>query len=113
MSADLHTHTLYSDGVLSPEQLLIKAKERGITILSITDHDTMDGYVVGEAIAEKYGIELISGIELIISSVISLTLITRVSRLTSIYSDEKELKGLKGLSRNFAICRSISTLMMY
>jgi len=64
MSADLHTHTLYSDGVLSPEQLLIKAQERGITILSITDHDTMDGYVVGEAIADKYGIELISGIEL-------------------------------------------------
>jgi len=64
MVADLHTHTLYSDGILTPEQLILKAQGRGVSFLAITDHDTMDGYRVGESIARKHSIELIAGIEL-------------------------------------------------
>jgi len=43
--ADLHTHTTFSDGILSPEQLLDKAKSVGLHSLAITDHDTMQGYI--------------------------------------------------------------------
>ncbi|MBI3258922.1 MAG: PHP domain-containing protein [Ignavibacteriae bacterium] len=62
--ADLHSHTLRSDGVLTPEELLKKASELGLTALSITDHDTMDGYIEAEPLAAQYNIELIPGIEI-------------------------------------------------
>lgn len=42
---DLHSHTTASDGTLSPEQLVALASEAGITMLAITDHDTMAGYL--------------------------------------------------------------------
>lgn len=41
---DMHTHTTYSDGDKSLEELLIEAEKNNVTILSITDHDTVDGY---------------------------------------------------------------------
>ena len=44
MLADLHTHTTASDGTLSPEQLIARAKTAGVTLLSITDHDTIAAY---------------------------------------------------------------------
>ncbi|HEX9615492.1 MAG TPA: PHP domain-containing protein, partial [Bacteroidota bacterium] len=37
--ADLHTHTTYSDGVLSPEELTRKARNAGLSAIAITDHD--------------------------------------------------------------------------
>lgn len=40
---DLHTHTTYSDGGLLPEELLLRAVEKGVDYLAITDHDTLDG----------------------------------------------------------------------
>lgn len=62
--ADLHTHTYYSDGNYSPEQLLQKAKKKNISILSVTDHDTVRAYDELEKLAPEYGIKLIPGIEL-------------------------------------------------
>ena len=44
MNIDLHTHTNVSDGKLSPGELLQRAEDRGIEILSITDHDTVAAY---------------------------------------------------------------------
>ncbi len=43
MRADLHTHTIYSDGKGTPEEVIINALNKGIGILSITDHDTFRG----------------------------------------------------------------------
>ncbi len=40
---DLHVHSTYSDGTLSPPALLAQAMEIGLTGISITDHDTLDG----------------------------------------------------------------------
>jgi predicted metal-dependent phosphoesterase TrpH len=61
---DLHMHTNFSDGFNSPENLIEKANNRGIKILSITDHDNTNGY--GEAVehASKLGIEVIPGVEI-------------------------------------------------
>ena len=42
---DLHTHTSYSDGTWSVKELLSKAKEANIELLSITDHDTVEAYL--------------------------------------------------------------------
>lgn len=60
---DLHLHTTASDGKLSPRELLIEAKERGVNYLAITDHDTVDGYLLAREDAEQLGIQLIPGIE--------------------------------------------------
>ncbi len=61
---DLHCHSTFSDGTMTPSQLLDLAKGREITILSITDHDTMSG--VHEAVQQgtKHGIHVVPGIEL-------------------------------------------------
>ncbi len=61
---DLHIHTNYSDGLLSPEQILKLAKEKDYDVISITDHDTIDGYNIAKEIAGDYGIKLIPGVEI-------------------------------------------------
>lgn len=61
---DLHMHSTCSDGALTPLELLKEAKQRGVSILSITDHDAIDGYHQGQVVATELGIYLIPGIEL-------------------------------------------------
>jgi len=61
---DLHTHTNYSDGFLSPEELVHKAKDAEIDILSITDHDSVHAIEDATKIGEKLGIEIIPGVEI-------------------------------------------------
>jgi predicted metal-dependent phosphoesterase TrpH len=61
---DLHTHTTYSDGVLTPYELVTKAKEAGIEILSIADHDNVAALDEAIALGTQIGIEVITGVEL-------------------------------------------------
>jgi len=63
MPADLHIHTNFSDGLLSPEDVVRKSHEMGLTAIAITDHDTVDGIPAAEAEGEKLGIKVIPGIE--------------------------------------------------
>lgn len=62
--ADLHTHTFHSDGRLSPTELVRSARERGLQGLAITDHDTVDGVAEGMAAGRRWGVEVVSGVEL-------------------------------------------------
>lgn len=62
--ADLHTHTIASDGSLTTEELLKRAKSKGLNTLAITDHDTIKGYLSGKIIAQELNIDLISGVEI-------------------------------------------------
>lgn len=64
MTIDLHCHSTASDGVLSPALLVERAKERGLHLLALTDHDTLEGLVPARAAAERLGLTLINGIEL-------------------------------------------------
>ena len=61
---DLHTHTSASDGQYTPGQLVKLAKERGLSVLAVTDHDTIAG--VGEAMetGAALGLRVIRGVEL-------------------------------------------------
>lgn len=61
---DLHVHTTASDGQYSPTQILVKAAEKKINTIAITDHDTIDGLEEGKLAAEKLGITFIPGVEL-------------------------------------------------
>jgi predicted metal-dependent phosphoesterase TrpH len=62
--ADLHTHTTNSDGALSPYELITKAKSVGLSIISITDHDTVNGIDEAIEISKEFDIEVIPGTEL-------------------------------------------------
>jgi len=60
---DLHSHTTASDGELSPEDLLARARAAGVTTLAVTDHDTVKGLARAQAAADAQGIRLVPGIE--------------------------------------------------
>lgn len=64
MKADYHCHSHFSDGTLSPTQLLELASQAGITDLALTDHDTLEGLPEAQIAAQSQGINLINGIEL-------------------------------------------------
>ena len=61
---DLHTHSTASDGSMSPAEVVRLAREKGLSAIALTDHDTVDG--VREALEEgkKSGVEVIPGIEI-------------------------------------------------
>jgi len=62
--ADLHTHTNASDGYYSAEELVRKAKENGIEILSITDHDSTNNIEQATEAGRDLGVEVIPGVEI-------------------------------------------------
>ncbi len=61
--ADLHIHTTCSDGKLSPEEVIKLAVSKKLKTVSITDHDTFEGFKIAKPFAEESGIELIPGVE--------------------------------------------------
>ena len=63
---DIHTHTTYSDGTLTPGELLEEAHQKKLTIISITDHNTIGAYeeLKNPNIREKFEGMIIPGIEI-------------------------------------------------
>ena len=63
--ADFHTHTLRSDGILTPAELVTAVAATGVKLLAITDHDTLAGVRELRAAGETpAGLEVIPGIEI-------------------------------------------------
>lgn len=60
---DLHCHSTASDGKLSPTEIVLRAKSKGISLLSLTDHDTIDGLTEAIGAANSAGVQLVKGIE--------------------------------------------------
>jgi len=60
---DLHSHTHFSDGTLTPTQLVERARAQGVDALAVTDHDSTDGLAEARAAAAAAGITLIDGVE--------------------------------------------------
>ncbi|OFW20332.1 MAG: hypothetical protein A3H97_20550 [Acidobacteria bacterium RIFCSPLOWO2_02_FULL_65_29] len=61
---DLHTHTTASDGRLTPAGLVARASAAGVTVLSVTDHDTTGAAGAASAACAAHGIEFVPGIEI-------------------------------------------------
>lgn len=61
---DLHTHTTASDGRCPPAELVARAAAAGITVLAVTDHDTVAGCEAAAAAATTTGLTLVPGIEI-------------------------------------------------
>lgn len=60
---DLHAHTYFSDGTLSPDELVHKAVSASLGAIALTDHNTVGGLDAFTVAAEKYGIEGAAGVE--------------------------------------------------
>lgn len=61
---DLHTHSHFSDGVLSPTALVARAAARGVSLLALTDHDTVAGCDEARAACTAAGVHFVAGIEI-------------------------------------------------
>ena len=61
---DFHIHTWFSDGSISPAELVKQAKENGYDKIAITDHDGIDGIKEAQEAGRQLGLEIIPGIEL-------------------------------------------------
>jgi predicted metal-dependent phosphoesterase TrpH len=61
---DFHTHSTLSDGVLSPAELVRKAAREGVSVLALTDHDTVEGLPEAQEESRALGVIFVPGIEL-------------------------------------------------
>ncbi|KLO24304.1 phosphoesterase [Marinitoga sp. 1197] len=64
MLLDLHSHSTFSDGTYTPEELILKAKEKKLELYSITDHDNINAQKEAIFYAEKHKVNYITGLEI-------------------------------------------------
>ncbi|MDB3892678.1 PHP domain-containing protein [Candidatus Thioglobus sp.] len=64
MKIDLHNHSYYSDGFLSPSEVVRLAKKEGCDVFALTDHDTTDGLIEAQKQADTSDLKLIHGVEI-------------------------------------------------
>ncbi len=65
---DLHTHSLMSDGSMTPAEVVREAKKAGLAAIALSDHDTIDGIREAMAEGERIGIEVVPAIEFSVQS---------------------------------------------
>ncbi|MGZ5040017.1 MAG: PHP domain-containing protein [Usitatibacter sp.] len=63
----MHNHSTFSDGLLSPTQLIELAARTGVDAIALTDHDTTDGLEEAADAAQRLGVTLIAGVEISVS----------------------------------------------
>jgi 3',5'-nucleoside bisphosphate phosphatase len=64
VTADLHTHSSASDGDLNPGQLVKLAASKGLTAISLTDHDTLTGIPMALESGSSHAVDVITGVEI-------------------------------------------------
>ncbi len=67
LNADLHCHSVVSDGTLTPEELALRAHQNGVHLWSLTDHDVLGGQERARQAALNLGMDYLSGVEISIS----------------------------------------------
>jgi len=67
LNADLHCHSVISDGTLTPEELAQRAKDKGVELWALTDHDEMGGLARAAAAAAALGLDYLTGVEISVS----------------------------------------------
>ena len=61
---DLHIHSTASDGSMTAEELVVRAKSLGLVAIAITDHDSIGAVRDGLAAGERHGVEVVPGVEI-------------------------------------------------
>ena len=67
LDVDLHSHSLYSDGLLTPTDLVTRAFGQGVKMYALTDHDELSGLAEARSEAEAHGMTFIAGVEISVS----------------------------------------------
>ncbi|MDH5512078.1 MAG: PHP domain-containing protein [Gammaproteobacteria bacterium] len=90
---DLHSHSLHSDGTLTPSELVQRAQAAGVEVLALTDHDVTDGLDEAMNAADRHGIKLIAGVE------ISVTWNNQTLHILGLNIDPGQAELQQGLAR--------------
>ncbi|QWD14398.1 PHP domain-containing protein [Polynucleobacter paneuropaeus] len=91
LNADLHCHSVVSDGTLTPEDLAQRAYANGVRLWSLTDHDELGGQERARAAAQAIGMAYVGGVE------ISVTWMGQTIHIVGLGIDEKNPALLEGL----------------
>lgn len=91
LNADLHCHSVVSDGTLTPEELAARAKTNGVELWSLTDHDEIGGQHRAAAAAKAQGMRYLTGTE------ISITFIGKTVHIVGLGFDADDLALKQGL----------------
>ncbi len=93
LNADLHCHSVVSDGTLTPEALAQRAKGNGVELWALTDHDEIGGQVRAAAAAREHGMHYLTGTE------ISVTFIGKTVHIVGLGFDAQDSALREGLIR--------------
>ena len=93
LNADLHCHSVVSDGTLTPEELAERAKGQGVTLWSLTDHDEIGGQARASAAAAACGMDYLTGVE------ISVTFLHQTVHIVGLGFDANNNALIDGLQR--------------
>jgi predicted metal-dependent phosphoesterase TrpH len=91
LNADLHCHSVVSDGTLTPEELAARAKTNGVELWALTDHDEVGGQARALAAAKAQGMQYLTGVE------ISVTFIGHTVHIVGLGFDADNAALLQGL----------------
>jgi len=93
INADLHCHSVVSDGTLTPEALAERAKANGVNLWALTDHDELGGQQRARAAADALKIDYLAGVE------ISVTWMGQTIHIVGLGIDANHLGIIEGLRR--------------
>ena len=91
LNADLHCHSVVSDGTLTPEELAARAKAHGVELWALTDHDEVGGQARALAAAKAQGMHYLTGVE------ISVTFIGQTVHIVGLGFDADDAALVQGL----------------
>jgi len=94
LNADLHSHSTASDGLLTPANLVRRAKHNGVELLALTDHDEISGLPEARAAARECGLPFVNGVEISVSWGDDLTL-----HIVGLGIDDTNARLVDGLAR--------------
>ena len=93
LNADLHCHSVVSDGTLTPEALAQRAKANGVELWALTDHDEIGGLARAAAAAQAEGLHFLTGVE------ISVTFIGHTVHIVGLGFDANDQPLSQGLQQ--------------
>ena len=91
-NADLHCHSIVSDGTLTPEELAARAAANGVQLWSLTDHDEIGGQQRAAAAAQALGMKYLTGVE------ISVTFADETVHVVGLGFDDQDAQLREGLA---------------
>lgn len=108
---DLHTHSIKSDGSMTPAEVVREAKRAGLAAIALSDHDSIDGVKEAMAEGEKIGVEVVPAIEFSVQSatethILAYYLDIENERLLKTLAECKETREF----RNSETCRKLNEL---